>query len=211
MTQNLAKERLVDSLPVVTGGLTIRRWTRNDVDRFARWPGYEFPFEVFNLSFRNMDSVERDRVYRDREARPDAIILAVDSDACPCRAYLALHGIDWAKGQVHNFGFRVHPHQCGRGAGMAILQAVTGWLFQSGMSRVSVDVAASNERAVRCYEKAGFVITEAVWRDAADLADRDLSAPRYAFLRPHVRMGKDLPQLRFWLMEAKATESRVPD
>jgi RimJ/RimL family protein N-acetyltransferase len=211
MTRKLTKERLVNSLPLVTGDLTIRRWTRDDVDRFARWPGYEFPFEVFTLSFRDMEPVERNRVYRDREARPDAIILAVDGDACPCMAYLALHGIDWAKGQVRNFGFRVHPHHLGRGAGTAILRAVTDWLFESGLSRVSVDVAASNEPAVRCYEKAGFVRTETVWRDAADLADRDLSAPRYAFLRPHVRMGKGLPQLRFWLMEAKATEPRVPD
>ena len=210
MTQKLTKDRLVDSLPLVTGNLTIRRWTRDDVDSLAQWPGYEFPYEVFDLSFRNMDSVQRDRVYREREARPDVIILAVDSDACPCMAYLALHGIDWADRQVRNFGFRVHPNQCGRGTGTAILQAVTGWLFQSGIVRVSVDVAASNERAVRCYERAGFVITETKWRDAADLADRDLSTPRYAFLRPHVRMGKGLPRLRFWLMEATGTEPRVP-
>jgi RimJ/RimL family protein N-acetyltransferase len=206
MAREPSKERLVDSLPLVTGGLTIRCWTRDDVDRFAQWPGYEFPYEAFDFSFRNMDSVERDRVYREREARPDAIILAVDSDAGACKAYLALHGIDWADRQVRNFGFRVHPNQCGRGTGTAILQAVTGWLFQGGLSRVSVDVAASNERAVRCYEKVGFVITETVWRDAADLAEVDLSTPRYAFLRPHVRMGKDLPQLRFWLMESTATE-----
>jgi RimJ/RimL family protein N-acetyltransferase len=211
MTREPSKEGLVDSLPLVAEGLTIRHWARDDVDRLAQWPGYEFPYQAFNFSFRNMDSLERDRVYREREARPDAIILAVDSDAGACIAYLALHGIDWAKGQVRNFGFRVHPHRCGRGVGTAILQAVTGWLFQSGLSRVSVDVAASNERAVRCYERAGFVIRETMWRDVADLAEEDLSTARYAFLRPHVRMAKDLPQLRFWLMEATATEPRVPD
>jgi RimJ/RimL family protein N-acetyltransferase len=153
-----------------------------------------------------MDPTDRDQLYRDREARPDAIILAVDGEAGACLAYLALHGIDWAKGRVRNFGFRVHPLRCGRGLGTRILRAVTRWLFQGGMSSVSVDVAASNARAVRCYEKAGFTTTETLWRDAADLADKDLSGPRYAFLRPHIREAKGLPQLRFWLMQLTAAE-----
>jgi RimJ/RimL family protein N-acetyltransferase len=206
MTRKPSKEGLVEPLPLITEGLTIRRWTRDDVDRFAQWPGYGFPYEAFDFGFRAMDPTERDRVYRDREARPDAMILAVDGDAGACLAYLALHGIDWAKGQVSNFGFRVHPHRCGRGIGTAILQAVTHWLFQGGISSVSVDVAASNPRAVRCYEKVGFVQTGTVWRDAVDLADIDLSTPQYAFLRPHVRMEKGVPQLCFWLMALTATE-----
>ncbi len=153
-----------------------------------------------------MESVERDRAYREREARPDSIVLAVDGETQASLAYFALHGIDWAHRQVGNFGLRVHPHHTGQGAGTAILLAVVGWLFRGGMSSVSVDVAASNARAVRCYEKAGFVRSEILWRDAADLADLDLSSPRYAFLRPHVRMVQSRPQLRFWLMEAQAQD-----
>jgi hypothetical protein len=94
MTRKPSKERLVESLPLVTEGLTIRRWTRDDVGRFAEWPGYGFPYEAFDFGFRAMDPTERDRVYRDREARPDAIILAVDGDAGACLAYLVLYGID---------------------------------------------------------------------------------------------------------------------
>jgi RimJ/RimL family protein N-acetyltransferase len=203
-----SKAKLVESLPLATGGLTIRRWTREDVDRFAGWPGYEFPYGAFDLSFRTMDSVERDRVYREREARPDSMVLAVDSDRQASLAYFALHRIDWAHRQVGNFGFRVHPHHTGRGVGTAILLAVIGWLFRGGMSLISVDVAASNVPAVRCYEKAGFACREAVWREAADLAGVDLSSPRYAFLRPHVRMVQSRPQLRFWLMEARARDCK---
>jgi RimJ/RimL family protein N-acetyltransferase len=211
MSQEPSKASLIESLPLVTEVLTIRRWTRDDVGRFAEWPRYEFPYEAFDFSFRDMDPIERDRAYRDREARPNAIILAVDGDAGASLAYLALHGIDWVTRQVHNFGCRVHPDWCGRGIGTKILEAVTCWLFRGGMSSVSVDVAASNARAVRCYEKVGFVRTGTLWRDAADLADKDLSAPRYAFLRPHVRIMKDSPQLRFWLMELTATGPRVPN
>lgn len=211
MTQEPSKEGLVGSLPLVSGNLTIRRWTPDDVGRFAEWPRYEFPYEAFDLSFRNMASLERERIYRDREARPDAMIMAVDSDECASLAYIALHGIDWANRRVHNFGIRVHPHRCGQGIGTAILQAVTRWLFRWGISLISVEVAASNSRAVRCYEKVGFARTGTVWRDAADLADKDLSTPRYAFLRPHVRIVKGSPQLCFWFMELTATGRRVPN
>jgi RimJ/RimL family protein N-acetyltransferase len=204
ITPTPSKQGLVESLPLAAEGLTIRCWTRDDIDTFARWPRYGFPYEAFDFGFRTMDPAERDRIYRDREARPDTIILAVDGDAGACLAYLALYGLDWASGKVRNLGFRVHPHRCGRGAGTTILRAVTGWLFQGGMSRIQVDVAASNARAVRCYEKAGFARTGILWREAADLADKDLSSPRYAFLRPHVRMVKDTPQLCFWLMELAA-------
>jgi RimJ/RimL family protein N-acetyltransferase len=134
------------------------------------------------------------------------MVLAVDSEALVSLAYLALHGIDWTHGRVGSFGIRVHPDRCGQGVGTAILQAVVAWLFRGGMSTISVDVAASNARAVGCYEKAGFVRRETVWRDAADLVGIDLSSPRYAFLRPHVRNVQGLPQLRFWLMEAVVRE-----
>jgi RimJ/RimL family protein N-acetyltransferase len=210
MHQVPSKEKLVASLPIVAAGLTIRCWARADVDRFAAWPGYRFPYDAFDLSFRDMDASERDCVYRDRVARPDAIILAGDTDAHLSLVYLALHGIDWATRQVHNFGFRVHPHRRGRGFGTVFLQSVTDWLFQNGMNRVSVDVAASNGPAVRCYEKVGFVRVGTVWRDAADLVGRDLSTPRYAFLRPHIRMMEDRVQLRFWLMNLEAAEPRSP-
>ena len=210
MDQDPSKEKLVASLPIVAGRLTIRCWARADVDRFAAWPGYGFPYDAFDLSFRDMDASERDRVYRDRAARPETIILAGDNDAHLSLVYLALHGIDWVTRQVHNFGFRVHPHHCGRGFGTAFLQAVTDWLFQNRMDRVSVDVAASNGPAVRCYEKVGFVRVGIEWRDAADLVGRDLSAPRYAFLRPHIRILEDRAQLRFWLMSLEAPEPRSP-
>jgi RimJ/RimL family protein N-acetyltransferase len=211
MSHTPSKESLIASLPLVTQGVTIRHWTQDDVGRFAAWPGYEFPYEAFDVSFRNMDPTERDRAYRDREARPDAIILAADSDRCVSLAYLALHRIDWPARQVHNFGCRVRPDWCGRGIGTSILRAVTGWLFQAGMSSIAVDVAASNARAVRCYQKVGFATTATMWRDAADLADKDLSAPRYAFLRPHVRWVQGLPQLRFWRMALAAPAVHVPN
>jgi ribosomal protein S18 acetylase RimI-like enzyme len=52
-----------------------------------------------------------------------------------------------------------------------------------------LDVAASNARAIRCYEKVGFVRTGEIWRDAGNLNDVDISEPRYDFIRSHIRRG----------------------
>jgi RimJ/RimL family protein N-acetyltransferase len=69
------------------------------------------------------------------------------------------------------------------------------------MTRWRLDVAASNARAVRCYEKVGFVRTGELWRDASHLVAADLGAARYDFLRPHLRGKGSQLELRFWVME----------
>jgi ribosomal protein S18 acetylase RimI-like enzyme len=79
-------------------------------------------------------------------------------------------------------------------------------LFSRDFKAIHVDVAASNSRAVRCYEKVGFCRVGELWRDAVDLTGMELDAPQYDFLRPHVRLDEVPPQLRFLLMECKRVE-----
>jgi ribosomal protein S18 acetylase RimI-like enzyme len=64
-----------------------------------------------------------------------------------------------------------------------------------------LDVAASNARAVRCYEKVGFVRTSAIWHEAGDLYDVDTDEPRYDFIRPHIRNQDGKVELEFLVME----------
>jgi ribosomal protein S18 acetylase RimI-like enzyme len=64
-----------------------------------------------------------------------------------------------------------------------------------------LDVAASNARAIRCYEKVGFVRTGEMWRDASNLNDVDMNEPRYDFIRPHIRKHGGEVKLCFWVME----------
>jgi RimJ/RimL family protein N-acetyltransferase len=150
-----------------------------------------------------MDAAERDEVFRSRQSRADAMVLVVDHSEQPAIGYLALREIDWEAGIVGNVGMRVHPAWCGRGVGTSILRSVTQWSFQAGMVSWRLDVAASNARAVRCYEKVGFVQTGEFWRDASHLGDLDLDGPRHDFLRPHLRGSGNELELRFWVMELK--------
>jgi hypothetical protein len=66
-------------------------------------------------------------------------------------------------------------------------------------------VAASNTRAVSCYEKVGFKAVGEVWRDAVDLQGVDITEPRFDFLRSYLRLNEDVPKLRFTIMEITPT------
>jgi RimJ/RimL family protein N-acetyltransferase len=197
----IAKDELLRTLPLRQGVLLVRAWTRQDVDRLAAWPPYPFPYQGFEFSFAGASRTERDALYRDRQARRDVLVLVVDRQAQPAVGYLGLRCVDWQAGTVGKFGVRVHPDWCERGVGTSIIRAVTRWSFEHGFVSWRLDVAASNARAVRCYEKAGFVQMGELWRRAGNLVD--LSEPRYDFVRPHLREQGGRIELRFWVMELK--------
>jgi RimJ/RimL family protein N-acetyltransferase len=205
-----SKRQLIDSLPLQMDGLVIRQWERGDLDRFVKWPEYPFPYQAFNFSFRDMHPGELEKFYRVREADPNRITLTIDYGADRSIAYLALFAIEWGERRVGDFGFRLHPCRCDRGLGTQILRLAGAWLFRGGMDCIAVDVAASNGRAFRCYQKAGFLTVGTLWREAPDLREVDLSASRYDFLRPHVQFERGVPKLRFWLMELNRGREPYP-
>ena len=84
-----------------------------------------------------------------------------------------------------------------------ILHQVTRWAYGKGIELIRVDVAASNARAIQCYEKEGFTRTGETWREARDLLGVDMSVSRYDFLRSHGREYNGVPWLRFIMMELR--------
>ena len=202
-----SKHVIMESLPAESGELSVRRWRREDIDRFAGWPMYDSPFESFNevfqLRFAGMSAGERDALFGERERLEDRVTLVADHASQPAIAYLALVEIDWAAGAVGNMAYRVEPTWCGRGVGTRVLSAVTSHFFRHGFRSLRLDVAASNARAIRCYEKAGFVRAGEFWREDPRLAEVDLDSSEWDFLRPHVRLDGPVPRIRFRWMEAR--------
>jgi RimJ/RimL family protein N-acetyltransferase len=198
---SLTKIKCLRELPIREGSFIIRAWKRDDLDFLAAWPKYPFPYEGYEFSFASMDSVDRDQLFDERSQKPDAIPLVVDHDDIPTIGYLSLTKINWAENVIGNFGFRIHPAWVNRGIGTSVLQIVILWTFDCGFSSIGVDVAASNQRAVRCYQKVGFSIVGEIWRKAQDLKGADLSETRYNFLRPHLRLEGDALELRFFVMK----------
>jgi RimJ/RimL family protein N-acetyltransferase len=197
----LTKRTFLAGLPLCEGHLTIRPWTRADLDLLSAWPDYDFPYQGMEFSFRGKSALEKDQWFQARQDNPEMIVLVADQAEAPAIGYLALLRIDWPARIIGNFGLRVHPAWCDQGIGTAMLRAVSRWSFEQGVAAVRVDVAASNTRAVRCYEKVGFRRSGETWRDAADLKRVDLSNERYDFVRPHVRLEDEMPRLHFLLME----------
>ena len=197
-----SRARLLAALPLQAADLTIRGWARDDLDQLAAWPPYPFPYEAFRFRFADRTPIERDDVFAERERDPARITLTANRDGA-CIGYLALLEIDWCSGTVGNLGIRVHPSHCGEGIGTALLRSVLHWGFERGLASFRLDVAASNARAIRCYEKAGFREAGEIWRPAPDLQRVDLSLRKYDFLRAHVRFADPhKPELRFLIMEA---------
>ena len=56
-----------------------------------------------------------------------------------------------------------HPHQLGQGLGTQLVRALVARLFaDAAVTKVQTDPAPHNARAIRCYEKAGFVLEKLV-------------------------------------------------
>ncbi len=187
----------------------IRPWQRADIDRLARWPGYPFPYESLNYRFGVMSTAEKDNHYRVREDNRNRITLILDYAGQQAIGYAALVEIDWQIPSVGNMAVRIASDWCNKGVGTKLLRNIAHWCFAQGILSLRLNVAASNPRAVRCYEKAGYHITGEFWQNDEGLNAFALDQPGFDFLRPHVRMNGSVPQLRFYWMESNANNELI--
>ncbi|MBI5095140.1 MAG: GNAT family N-acetyltransferase [Candidatus Hydrogenedentes bacterium] len=196
---------LRDRLPASCDDITIRLLARRDIDIIRAWPQYPGTYAVFRLCFGGETAEANNEWYRTRACADTRLAMAVDADGVTCAGYLVLADIDWHTCVVGNMGVRVRADLCGKGVGPRMMRLVSDWVFGCGFDTLRFDVAASNARAIRCYEKSGFAITGEFWRDDPKLAEADLTQPEWAEVRPHIRLDGPVPQLRFCWMERRAT------
>lgn len=196
---------MLDSLPIQDSDLTIRPLVRSDLEEYAQWPQYPPNYDAFNQTFSlrlaGMNTEQRDAWFRERMSDESRIALAADLGSERAVASLMLQQIDWNTRKVGNMGFLVKPTRVEQGIGSRIMRLVSDWCFMHGIVSLRLDVVACNTRAVRCYEKVGFSITGEFWKDEEPLRGRDINLPEYDFMRPHLRMENETPQIRFWWME----------
>jgi RimJ/RimL family protein N-acetyltransferase len=194
------RERLMEVLPIRKMELTFRVLERADLDRLAAWPDYPWPYQAFRFSFAASSSEELDTLFAERERRDDRIWLVADLERQKAIGYVSLIDIDWQGGRAGNIGIRIHPGWCDQGIGTRMLTILRDWWLDTGLRELRLDVAATNERAVTCYKKAGFHVIGESWKDAPDLTASDLAEGRYAFLRGNVRTVGGVTQVRFLWM-----------
>lgn len=191
------REHLLRSLPIRVAGLLVRELKREDMDQLTSWPEYPFPHSGFRFSFHRASSHELDAIFAARKQDASRISLVAEAEDRGLVAYFALLRIDWTARVAQSLSSRVHPESCDRGIGTAALTAITAWAFEGGLESIELDVAASNTRAVRCYENVGFRTIGESWQP---VSEQEAHAPEYAFLRPHLRERNGKWELRFRLM-----------
>jgi len=197
-----ARREILDGFPVVEGDVTVRCWTLEDVGVFAEWPGFPRFFEWANLRCWRTSKEDQEEYFRAREAEPGRVVFAVDWRDERVVGFFSFVEIDWEKKTVGNMGIRVRPDLTDKGIGTKALVASCGVFLDRGFRSIRLDVAASNGRAARCYEKAGFQVTGEFWRDDPELdPDFDFDDPDHDWLREHVRFIDGVAQVRFLWME----------
>jgi diamine N-acetyltransferase len=192
-----------DSLPkeTLTPRTVVRRMTAGDIAQFDAWPSYQWPFECFNINAKARQ--RREGQWWTVFDKPDrchySVVLPATGEVIGLHAFF---GIDYEKRVIANMGIRIRPDVCDQGYGRESLRPLLEAVLESGFRSIRLDVAATNYRAVRCYEQCGMEIVEEFWQDGEGPDDPD--EPKWAPLMPHLRRKGGEWFVRFYWMEIAA-------
>ncbi|MFJ6082810.1 GNAT family N-acetyltransferase [Streptomyces sp. NPDC092369] len=154
--------------PVLTGDRTVLRpFTAADADGI--WEIVQDP-EVVRFTFEPSTELTPERLrpwYGSRADAPDRLDLAVTDPATgELLGEVVLYEWDPAARSC-TFRTLIGPRGRGRGIGTEATRLIVGHGFeQLGLHRIELEVYGNNHRALRVYEKAGFVV-EGVRREAS--------------------------------------------
>lgn len=194
----LTKDQLPDR--IATPRTLIRRTTPADFSEIRAWPPYPWPVESYSMT--SPQSVTPDlRYWWMRLERPERCHYSVIHAASGgIIGVLTFSAIDWALHDLGNMGVRVRADFCDQGYGFEALSALLQAALRAGARRIRLDVAASNSRAVRLYEKCGMRIAGEFWQPHHG-APVDPLDPRWNFALPHLKFDCGAWLTRFYWME----------
>jgi RimJ/RimL family protein N-acetyltransferase len=178
----------------------IRPWRRHDDDQADEWPSYDDPLDsLWNLP-RQM-TAGSSHWATGFESGGMRRTWAVEDLSGQLIGRISLREIDERSGAAR-LGITFGAPYVGRGLGTEALAAFLDSYFTDLSFRTMVlDVAAPNQRAVRCYRRLGFEVIGSDWRDAGFYFDpRILDRPRYVNLRQFFRPGQRGVWVQFFEM-----------
>lgn len=184
----------------------LRPWQRGDTLAQELWPRYSEPFSsLWNIprSFSHAD-------FAGSGWSGQRYAWAVEDGARRLIGRISLREVAPADGSAR-LGISLAQPFVGQGLGTEALELFLDHYFGPlGFSRMCLDVAAFNRRAVRCYEQLGFSYVASEWRGAGnDPALRLLDDPRHSDVRPFFRRGRFETQVEFYEMVLERAEWRA--
>jgi RimJ/RimL family protein N-acetyltransferase len=168
----------------------IRSWRRHDDDLADEWPSYDDPLDaLWNLP--RQLAAGGSHWSNGFESGGVRRTWAVEDLSGLLIGRISLREIDERSG-VARLGITFGAPYIGRGLGTEALATFLDFYFTDLSFRAMVlDVAAPNQRAVRCYRRLGFQVVGSDWRDAGLYFDqRVLERPRYVDIRQFFRPGQ---------------------
>lgn len=144
-----------DRTQISAGRITIRCFTRADLDARCDWPPYdEVVFKHLNLNMRTRE--QRDSWFNRESAARKPFWFAIDDENDEFIGAVTLRDVRrWRR--VTRLGIHLHPKRLGQGYGAEALALFLDFYFNIlGYRLLKLDVAAFNRRAIACYEKVGF-------------------------------------------------------
>lgn len=166
--------------------LSVRPFTRTDVDVWQTWPDYD-ELLIVGTSPRRMNAGQRTDWFRDLVERQRQIPFAVDDSSGRMIGRLFLRQVRRPEG-IAVLGIDLHPAALGQGYGTEALRIFLPYYFGAlGFRRLMLSVAAFNERARRCYDTLGFRVIGSHW-DIHPGPD-PTREPAFGWVRPWFRRG----------------------
>lgn len=184
-----------DDFPLQSERLLIRRWQRLDYTTMDQWPVFTDPLSVvWNLPDRI--------IVGQREWLPDyRRTFAIETHAHELIGRLTLRDID-IKRTSARLGITIGAPYVGQRYGTEAMTCFLDAFFSTMRFQTMVlDVAALNERAVRCYRGLGFQQTGMHWRDGGNRFFQLLSPETRESITPYVRHGRNSVWVQFYDMQ----------
>ena len=147
-------------------GVYLRALERCDVERMQKWINDPQigEFLVFHFPY----SLDQEMAWFDNKQKPNdrgVVLGIVDRETDRHIGNVGLHGIDWVN-SVAEIGIMIGEKEYwSRGLGTDAIETMLRYAFSDlNLEKVFLRVYGFNKRAIRSYEKCGFVV-EATLRD----------------------------------------------
>jgi RimJ/RimL family protein N-acetyltransferase len=188
-------------LPLKGHSILVRNFCRSDEDARQRWEKYTEPYYL-KYNFMPQGTLQNDRTFQKLKNR---IRLAVDDHGGDLVGYASLKPV---KGDpaAAELGICLAADQISRGYGSEVMKLLLPWSVSAlNVNRIILEVDLINQRAIRLYEKFGFLKISDFWKKESNpslLERKEI----YKGL-PGVRLHNRHLELLTWIMEWEADRS----
>jgi len=184
--------------------IIIRPLRRDDIDKRLKWKKYPDPL-YYHYNLEKMTEAQEKAWYQKRKNDPQMLYLAIDNLQGELLGFLSLLEINWEDKKA-KLGIYLGYEYTDKGYGTEAIKTLLLYYFEKMIFKeLGLDVAALNQRAIRCYLKCGFEFAGSKFNKHDPRSKIDIFGDeRYNDIRKYFKKEKDEILVQF--EEMKITE-----